>query len=102
MMKITCSIRVVDIELNEEKICKILGITLVSECVYERKTWPHVKGLILGEVVQCICGLEHTNNMSKSSAAGLTMQCHILHNIVEHCILPRVGHGDEVSTSRHL
>ena len=35
--------------------------------------------------------------MNKPSAAGLTMQCHIVHNIVGHCILPRGGHRDEVS-----
>ena len=47
--------------------------------------------------MQCICGLEHAKSMSKPSAAVLTLQCHIVHNIVGHCILPRVGHKDEVS-----
>ena len=73
MMKIKCSIRGVDIELNVEKICKILGIEPIGERVYQRKTWPHVEGFIPGEAMQHLCGLEHANNMSKPSAAGLTM-----------------------------
>ena len=74
MMKIKCSIKEVDIELNAEKICEILGIEPIGERVYQRKTWPHVEGFIPGKDVQRICGLEHANNMSKPSAIGLTMQ----------------------------
>ena len=43
MMKIKCSIRGVDIELNAEQICKVLGIEPIGEHVYHRKTWPHVR-----------------------------------------------------------
>ena len=72
-MKIKCSIIGVDIELNEEKICEILGIKPIGERVYQWKKWPHVEGFIPREDVQCICDLEHANNMSKSSATRLTM-----------------------------
>ena len=96
-MKIKCSIRGVDIELNVEKMCKILGIESICELVYQRKTWSHVEGFILGEAMQCICDLEYTNNISKPRAVGLTMKCHVIHNVVGHCIIPRGGHRDEVS-----
>ena len=35
--------------------------------------------------------------MSKLSAVGLTMEIRIIHNIIEHNILPRAGHKDEVT-----
>ena len=55
------------------------------------------KGFILGEAVKQLCGLKNDSNMSKPSAARLSMESRIIHNIIGHNILPRAGHIDEVT-----
>ena len=59
--------------------------------------WPQIEEFIPGEAVKWLCGLENDSNMSKPSVAELTMESRIIHNIIEHIILLRAGHGDEVT-----
>ena len=40
MMSIKNSVRGIEIEINGDKICEILGIPLVGACVYDTKMWP--------------------------------------------------------------
>ena len=74
MTYINTSLRGIYIEVKADKIFHILGIHTVDACIYETKTWPRIEGFIPGEAIKQVCGLENDLNMSKPSAARLTME----------------------------
>ena len=45
---IKSSVRGIEIEINGNKTCEILGIPMVGACVYDTKMWPKLDGFILG------------------------------------------------------
>ena len=97
MSYINTSLRGIDIEVKANEIFRILGIPEVGACIYETKTWQQMERFIPEEAVKRLCGLESDSNMSNTSAAGLTMESQIIHNIIGHDILPRARHKDEVT-----
>ena len=97
MTPIKSSIRGIEIEINGNKICEILGIPPVGACVYDTKILPRLEGFILGQAVSRLCGREDASFLTKPNVAGMTMFSWILHNIVGHLIISRRGHRDEVS-----
>ena len=96
-MSIKSSIRGIEIEINGDKVCEILRIPPVGACVYDIKMWPQLEGFIPSQAVFRLCGRENASSFIKPNAARITMLSRILHNIIDHCILPRGGHKDEAS-----
>ena len=48
---ISCSLRGVNIMLNKEKMCEILGVQSDGDRVYESKSWPNIDGFVVGEAI---------------------------------------------------
>ena len=56
MTSIKSSVREIEIEINGDKICEILGIPHVGTCVYDTKMWPQLEGFIPGQAISRLCG----------------------------------------------
>ena len=48
---ISCSLREVNIMLNEEKICEILGVQSDGDKVYESKSLSNIDGFVVGDAI---------------------------------------------------
>ena len=79
---ICCSLRGVNIMLNEEKICEILGVQLDGDRVYESKSWPNINGFVVGDAIQLLCGRLVPYNHGKLNAHILMPSSLVLHHIV--------------------
>ena len=75
---ITSTVRVVEICLDSESICRIFDIALVGLEVYESKMWPTMPGFEPGEAIQRICGLLDAHGMGKPLAHNLTVISRVL------------------------
>ena len=51
---ISCSLGGINIMLNEEKICKILGVQSDGDKVYESKSWPNIDSFLIGDAIQLL------------------------------------------------
>ena len=79
---ISCSLRGVNIILNEENICEILGVQLDGDRVYESKSWPNINGFVVEDAIQLLCGGPIPYNHGKLNAHSLTPSSYVLHHIV--------------------
>ena len=94
---ISSSLKGVNIMLDEEKICEMLGVQSDGDRVYESKSWPTIEGFIAGDAIQLLCGRGVPYRHGKPNAHSLTPTSRVLHHIVTYSLVPRGGHRDEVS-----
>lgn len=56
-------LRRLEIQLDVDKNCRVLGVLAVGLRVYEFKSWPTIPDFLAGEVIQHLCGLPDGNKL---------------------------------------
>ncbi|KAL2505915.1 Uncharacterized protein Adt_21536 [Abeliophyllum distichum] len=93
---ITCLLRNKRVKITQELIRSILHLENNDIHLYTTKTIPHIQKY---NPVEACCRVteKHFEAVVHLRKNQPTLQCHVLHNIIAHIIVPRKGHLDEVN-----
>lgn len=89
---ISCTLRGVEIKLDANSICRILGVPTIGLKIYESKVWLTILRFESGETIKRICGLPDAHGMGKPLAHSLIVICRVLHHMLCFIFLPQGGH----------